>query len=69
MITKMPYAIVDICLYTPIVALNVDLKVLLQNLWMKLLLPTPESPTNTTLNTLVGTGASPNNWNENTSMS
>ena len=43
-----------IVLWLPMVALNVALNSLLQNLWIKLLLPTPESPTNTTLNTLCG---------------
>lgn len=38
--------------YSPMVALNVGLNWLLQNLCMKLLFPTPESPTNTTLNSL-----------------
>ena len=39
-------------IHSPMVALNVGLNWLLQNLCMKLLFPTPESPTNTTLNSL-----------------
>ena len=42
----------------PIVAVNEGFQASWQNLWIKLDFPTPESPTNTTLNTLSGVASS-----------